>query len=371
MALCFSKRAGEDREFVLAGQGIGAVIALDSILHSREWRDTDRVLLMTMASPLRRYFLRLYPRTLFPEALEDLIDLIVGRLDEFRWINVHRPGDYIGADLGLKPFSGRDLSTGISGGRTVGHADYWLSPDARHTLHDGLDGLKPIPPPRVPMTDSKHRIPLPRKSVAGFSIPPLARKLLRTTLPLATFGWMLWWVATGSGVLVSSIDDTPDLLEQRGVVVEAAATHRRQTVETDRGLTYVDHWEFNFNDPSGTAKRLRVQHDVSDAFLNMVPLFFDDRELTRQIRAKCAVGDQPSAWWPGRDMETPCTIEEVRLRYYPGGATLLDLPDFPQRRSLRDPVRSWGEAGVVAVVLSVLLLVPVVLGVRLFGLILG
>jgi hypothetical protein len=69
-------------------------------------------------------------------------------------------------------------------------------------------------------------------------------------------------------------------------------------------------------------------------------------------------------------METPCTKEEVRLRYYPGDATLLDLPDFPQRSSMRDPVR-WAEAGVVAAVLSVLLLVPVVVGVRLFRLILG
>ncbi|MCH7684622.1 MAG: hypothetical protein IIB35_13060 [Gemmatimonadetes bacterium] len=64
-------------------------------------------------------------------------------------------------------------------------------------------------------------------------------------------------------------------------------------------------------------------------------------------------------------------MQEVRLRYYPGGAPLLDLPDFPQRRSLRDPVRGWAEAGVVAVVLSVLLLVPVVVGIRVFGLILG
>ncbi len=67
----------------------------------------------------------------------------------------------------------------------------------------------------------------------------------------------------------------------------------------------------------------------------------------------------------------PCTMEEVRLRYYPGDETLLDLPDFPPRRSLRDPVRGWAEAGVVAVVLAVLLLVPVVIGVRLFVLILG
>ncbi len=184
------KRAGEDREFVLAGQGMGTVIALDSILHSREWRDTDRVLLVTMASPLRRYFLRLYPRTLFPESMEDLIDSIVRRLDEFRWINVYRPGDYMGANLGLKRFKGRDLSTGWTARRTVGHADYWLSLEARHALHDGLDGLKPIRPLRVPMKDAAHRTPLPRKRVPGFSIRSLPRTLLRTAFALATFGWM-------------------------------------------------------------------------------------------------------------------------------------------------------------------------------------
>ena len=365
------KRAGDDREFVLAGQGMGTVIALDSILHSREWRETDRILLVTMASPLRRYFLRLYPGTLFPEYMEDLIDLIVGRLNEFRWLNIHRPGDYVGADLGLMPFEGRDLSTGIGGGRTVGHADYWRSLDARHAFHDGLHRLKPIRPLPVSIKNPRHQIPLPIRSVAGFRIPPLACTLLWTTLLLATFGWMLRWVATGSGVLVSSIDDTPELLERHGVVVEAAVTHHRETVETDRGFTSVDHWEFDFNDPNGTAKRLHVQHDVSDAFPNMVPLRFDGREFTRQIRAKCAVGDQPPAWWPGRNMETPCTMEEVRLRYYPGDATLLDLPDFLQRRSLHDPVRRWAEAGVVAVGLSVLLLVPVVLAAGLPGLILG
>ncbi len=365
------KRASEDREFILAGQGMGTVIALDSILHSSEWKKTDRVLLVTMASPLRRYFLRLYPRTLFPEYMEDLIDLASVRLGEFRWINVYRPWDYMGADLGLKPFNGRDLSTGWTGRLTVGHADYWRSLEARHALHDGLERLRPIELLDVPMTDAAHGIPLPRKSVARFRTLPRAPTLLRTAFALATFGWMLWWVATGSGVLVSAIEDTPELLKRRGVIVETAATHRRETVENDRGLTYVDHWEFDFNAPNGAAKRLHVQQDVSDVFLKMVPLYFDDREFTQQIRAKCAVDDQLPAWWPGRDMKTPCTMEEVRLRYYPGDEALLDLPDFPLKRSVRDQVPEWTEAGVVAAVLAVLLLVPVVIGVRLFVLILG
>jgi hypothetical protein len=64
-------------------------------------------------------------------------------------------------------------------------------------------------------------------------------------------------------------------------------------------------------------------------------------------------------------------MEQVRLRYYPGDESLLDLPDFPSRRSVDDQVRAWAEAGVVAAVLAVLLLVPVVIGVRVFVLIVG
>jgi hypothetical protein len=365
------KRFGEDGEFVLSGQGMGTVIALDSILHSREWRDTDRILLVTMASPLRRYFLSFYPRTLFPESMEDLIDSIVGRLDEFRWVNVHRPGDYMGAELGLKPFMGRDLSTGLTGRRTVGHTDYWRSLDSRHALHGGLNKLKPIRPVPVPMKDPEHYVPIPRKSLAGFSISPLVRRLFWTSLLLGTFGWTIRWVATGSGVLVPTIYETPELLERHGLVVEAAATHRRETVETDRGLTYVDYWDFGFNDSTGTAKRLRVQHDVSETFLAMAPLRFDDREFTRQIRAECAVGDPPPSWWPPGAMTRPCTMEGVRLRYYPRDEVLFDLPDFPPRRAMGDPVRGWTEAGVAAAVLCVLLLVSVVMGAPPFVVLLG
>ncbi len=365
------ERFGEDAEFVLSGQGMGTVIALDSILHSREWRDTDRILLVTMASPLRRYFMRLYPRTLFPESMEDLIDSIVRRLDEFRWVNVHRPGDYMGGDLDLKPFKGRDLSTGWTGRRAIGHSDYWRSLDARHALHDGLDKLKPIQPRPVPIKDAEHYVPIPRKSVAGVSITPLARRLIWASLLLGTFGWTIRWVAIGSGALVPTIYETPELLVRHGVIVEAAATHRRETIRTDRGLTFIDQWVFSFNDSTGTAKRFRLQRDVSETFLAMDPLRFDDHEFTRQIRAECAGGDPPPSWWPRGAMRTRCTMQGVRLRYYPRDEVLFDLPDFPPRRATRDPVRDWTGAGVAAAILSVLLLVSVVMGVPPFVVLLG
>ncbi|MCK5712628.1 MAG: hypothetical protein KAI25_07930, partial [Hyphomicrobiaceae bacterium] len=74
---------------------------------------------------------------------------------------------------------------------------------------------------------------------------------------------------------------------------------------------------------------------------------------------------------PMGNMQASCTLEGVRLRYYSGDMRVLDLPDFQQRRFGGDPVRGWTEAGVVAAMLSVLVLIPLVLGVRVFSMLLG
>lgn len=365
------QRTGEDEDFVLMAQGLGTVMALDCIMHSQQWKRTDRILLVTMGSPLRRYFLRLYPRTLFPEFMEDVIDLIAGRLEEFRWINVYRPGDYLGADLGLKPFKGRDLTTGERGPGIIGHADYWRGMDARRAIADGLQLLGPIEPLRVPMKDAAHRIPRPQSAAAGLEISPFANSTLWLTLMVATFAWGLWWVATGSGVFVMHLSQPPDLLDQFGVTVNATATHRRQALHGDDGIRYINHWEFQFAEPSGAAKRLHVQRDASDAFHEAVPLYFDDRAFTRHLRAECKDQSQFPEWWPNQQLETACTVDGVRVRYYPGDESLLELPDFPRERFPSDPVQAWTEAGVAAAVLATLILVPVVLGIRLFVVILG
>jgi hypothetical protein len=363
------RNTGEDHDFVLVGQGLGTVIALDSVMHSHNWRTTDRVLLVTMGSPLRRYFLLLFPRILFPETIEDVVDVAAGRLHELRWMNVFRPGDYVGADLGLAAFNGRDVSVERQRRVIGGHADYWLDLEVRQAFHRGLRQITQVRPLQIPMRDAAHRLPHPPSVLAAFRIPsPIRRPLVGTALSLATFGGMLWWVAAGLGVLAPWIDDTPKSLE-RGVVVYAAATHRREAVKHAHGLTFVHHWEFEFTDPDGVVKNLRIKRDASDAFLDMRHPF-DDRALTQQVRAECT-GSTGSLWPPNEHMETPCTLQGVRLRYYPGDMTFFDLPDFPRRRFGSDPVTGWTEAGLVAGALSALAIIPLLFGVRLFALLLG
>jgi hypothetical protein len=181
---------------------------------------------------------------------------------------------------------------------------------------------------------------------------------------------MLWWVAAGSGVLVFGLEGPSRLLEQRGVVVDASVTHRRSTESEARGLRHTDHWLFVFTDTLGVERRVRVERDAGEAYLNVASLRFDPRSLTRRIRAGCAA-PWPPQWWPMGDMEARCTLEGIRLRYYPRDVNVLDLPGFPPRRFASDPVRGWTETGVAAAVLSLLVFVPLALGVRVFGMVLG
>jgi len=363
-------RVGNEQDFVLAGQGMGTVMALDSLLHSRSWRETDRVLLATMGSPIGRWFLTLYPATLFPESMESVVQSVVRRIKEFRWVNVHRPWDYMGGELGLKPFRGRDITTGIGVRRVIGHADYWLDPDARLTFQHGLVKLGPLKPLPVARTESIHQQPKPR-SAGGSQVPARTRRLVAACVLLGTLGWMCWWVATGTGVLAPQRAQPSELLETRGVVVDAAVTHSSQAVQVGGGATYMGRWEFAFTDTSGVERRFTVERDASDAHLGIANQYFDTHSLTRQIRAECGSSTWLDDWWYPGDMQASCTLDGVRLRYYPRDPTLFDLPDY-RGIGIRDqPPRHWAEAGVGALLLSVLLLIPVALGIRVFRMLLG
>ena len=362
------ERTEEDEEFVLVGQGLGSVMALDSILHSRCWRTSDRVLLVTLGSPLRRYFLRFYPRTLFPESMQDVVDTVARRVFHFMWVNVYRPGDYVGGSLGLAPFNGRDVSTKQLRTPFGGHSDYWRDIEARRAFRRGLKELTAVQALDLPMEDAAHRRPYPPRPVREFRLPRRLRQALAFTVSFATFTGMLWWVATGSGVLAYAVEESLESSEH-AVVVDAAATHSRATVTHDVGLSYVDHWEFEFTDPRGGPQKLQLDRDASDAFL-AIPHRFDDRALVRHVRNGCSGGDLP-AWLPPGNMDTRCTVQGVKLRYYPGNVTFFDLPDFPRERFGSQPALAWTEVGVVAALLSILAFIPVAFGVRAFAMLVG
>ncbi len=85
----------EPTEVVLVGHSLGSVIIVDSLLHSHKWLD-KRITLITVGSPLRRFFFRFFPGLYIPATAGKCADDIARRLREFRWINAYRRLDYIG-----------------------------------------------------------------------------------------------------------------------------------------------------------------------------------------------------------------------------------------------------------------------------------
>jgi hypothetical protein len=131
------RRVTEDRHHViLLTHSLGSVIAVDALrAHGDLSRNLRRLELVTMGSPLKRFF-----STLFPDifaAPEDLYAALAAHIPNFNWVNVYRPLDYIGARLSCGSVSPiRECRTVQS---TKLHVGYWGDKQVVKLISDALD----------------------------------------------------------------------------------------------------------------------------------------------------------------------------------------------------------------------------------------
>jgi hypothetical protein len=89
---------GNDSDFLLLTHSLGSVIAVDYLLsHSQDIAKARSVTLVTMGSPLGRYFARFFPG--FYPSPDAFCDSLNRRIKNFRWINIYRRNDPIGGRL--------------------------------------------------------------------------------------------------------------------------------------------------------------------------------------------------------------------------------------------------------------------------------
>jgi hypothetical protein len=137
----FRATGGYTGTTILVGHSLGSVIAVDFLrLYGPLFHAADRVVLVTMGSPLRRFLARFFSDR-YPAPC-DLADHLAGVLPRFTWFNAHRPCDPIGGNLGLKDsVHGRDISmTSVTvwgflrGGPLAAHLGYFRDDGVRSII---------------------------------------------------------------------------------------------------------------------------------------------------------------------------------------------------------------------------------------------
>jgi hypothetical protein len=149
-------------EYVLLTHSLGSVIAVDSLLNSQKWGGGDRVLLITMGSPIARYFCTMFEGLFFPRSPAAIGDAAAARLGFFSWVNVYRPLDPIGASLGLPDEKKRERNTRQYRIGLAAHVDYWSDPVVGDALMEVIPKLPRWPPQQgPPPPDANYQVPKP------------------------------------------------------------------------------------------------------------------------------------------------------------------------------------------------------------------
>jgi hypothetical protein len=142
---CAQLLAGEFAEsdhVIICAHSLGSVIAVDALMgFDFSSGMQQRLDLITMGSPLRRLFAWGFPQLFAsPEAI---FATLSDKAKNFRWLNVYRPLDVIGASLAATPSSPiKDVSTCQL---LKNHTGYWDDPVVAMLVESNLRG--PIPPP--------------------------------------------------------------------------------------------------------------------------------------------------------------------------------------------------------------------------------
>jgi hypothetical protein len=335
------------RPMFILSHSLGTVIALHSLLSSEEWNKNARVTLITLGSPIRRFFMRYFPGLFFPASITTAAAIVAARVGRFRWINCYRPLDQVGTALGLGdlPYT-RDISTNQWDRIWDAHPDYWGDDRVAHVIGRAILETpmhSAEAPEQCERSTPRHYIVTHwvdaaekfRQAVSAAIFRVVAIAFL-ATLPvaLAVIAWSDYSLSLSKPAEVSAI-------EASGISTLAAVTHWRQTliVPNNPLVTYTDYYEITYKSLDGQARGATIEHSSLAAF-EEATYQANFEALFDYVKSHCPdVDPRPVRRLEGRtDRRHRC--EDVRLRYdrdAPDHFVLLDFP--PAKRTWWDVLR--------------------------------
>jgi hypothetical protein len=300
-----SSRATEGTTVWIVAHSLGSVIALDSLLHSATWRKSQRVILITCGSPLRRLFARFFAGLLFPADLREASGMVAKRLAEFRWVNVYRPLDYIGMRLRL-------LDRGAEA--TVRrlwpwHTQYWQDTKAHEQVRSLLASATAVAPAEQNASHDVYGVTsaFPLHIERTEKLMYLVGPILATVLTLG-----LWFVLP--------IQPKPTI-----AFVSMRQTTARITQEAYFGIKLRRQHKFRLE---FTAEDKPQVLTVETSWFQLgadVP--FDWERLSHDIQDRC-VPEHAVRWYQPRS-SIPCTRDGILIEFDVSRPWIFRLPGFP------------------------------------------
>jgi hypothetical protein len=325
-ALVPQERGG--RNVFLLAHSLGSVIALDSLVNSPVWTKTDSVILVTMGSPIKRFFFRFFPDYLFPASIDGAARMAASRLGSFSWINVHRGLDYVGSGLGLQRHRlGTDICTGQWSKLLGAHSHYWNDDRVAGLLCRELDATTPVPATPPSPAAPVWLVPELATASAPRRIADAAR-FVAVGLVLMAVGSAIATFVQSRGTWRRTIANTLAVIETSGLEAQADVTYH-ETVEGSGEHRYLLH-HFVFAIPGQPdLPSIEIPDNiVYDRHASR----FDYQALAAFILDDCRRSEE-KRWWQvfRRTKGIPCTRTGIRIRYDPSHPDSFIVPGFPSR----------------------------------------
>lgn len=238
-------------EVYIVAHSLGTVVAVDALLNSKSFAPSDRITLITMGSPLRRFFFRFFPDLFFPAKASNCANALISRYAGFRWINCYRPWDQIGTRLSLPEHPWiSEVCTQQWRKIISAHPGYWMDSRVRDIVVDKCRTMT--------FSDGGTYKTVPTSFEVGFA----GRSIVMKALWHVLVGAMM--IAPLLGIVIGAKMYRAGLLHERS----ARRMLQSKGIETDAIVQY---------------ERRPVAYDEQgfpDAYETLLTLSYEDRKQT-------------------------------------------------------------------------------------------
>jgi hypothetical protein len=305
---------GSGEELYILAHSLGSVIAIDSLLNTEAFIPADRITLITIGSPLRRFFFRFFPNLFFPDTAALCAKKLASRFAGFRWINCYRPFDQIGTRLGLPDCEWTsEVSTSQYNRIASAHPDYWGDPivskcildECRIVSFTTANSFEPdSPSPEIEVAERRTVLKILWAVLIG----------AMTLAPIVGFvigAKQYSHDAKGQDAILSKI-------QSEGIETYADVTYERRPTmwdETGPGA-YETVLTFSYDDLKGLHHKVVVEED------ELVTFVFDPSEHVLDVNAV-------KQFVRGEQTSKGVKAAKVRIKYLADNPELIYVTQFP------------------------------------------